>query len=367
MKIYLVGGAVRDALMGQPVRDRDYVVFGASEADFQDRFPGAKRVGRPRFVYIFHGEEYSLAETTDLQTDLSRRDLTINALARDESGVVYQHPGALADLQARVLRPVAEKNFFDDPLRVYRAARFAAMFPDFKVTAALSELMRKVADSGALSAVAAERVGQEVIRACAAAQPGRFLAVLAETGALSPWLAELASADTVPAGPAPYHDESLLSHLAAVMDRLTGDPLNVWMGLCHDLGKTATDRWQWPSHHRHDRIGETVAEALGRRLKLSNRFIRAGRAAARYHMVAGDYHRLRPGTRVCLLTLLHRQGLVGPLFELVFADRALDFRCGAAEDLRRILDVSLPAENRGKGRRSGLFLHQLRCRALARR
>jgi tRNA nucleotidyltransferase (CCA-adding enzyme) len=367
VKIYLVGGAVRDALMGRPVRDCDYVVLGASEADFLARFPGAKRLGHPRFVYIFHGDEYSLAEGMDLQTDLSRRDLTINALARDDSGVIYQHPGALADLNARVLRPVAEKNFFDDPLRVYRAARFAAMFPDFRVSAALTELMRAVAGSGALSGLAAERVGQEVLRACPASQPGRFLALLGNTGALSPWLAELESADTVPAGPAPYHDESLLAHVATVMNRLAGDPLQVWMGLCHDLGKTATDRRQWPSHHRHDRIGEPVADALGRRLKLSNRFIQAGRAAARYHMAAGDYDRLRPGTRVRLLTSLHRQGLAGPLFELVFADKSLDFRRQAAQDLQRMLAVSLPVEHRGDGRRSGMVLHQLRCRALARR
>ncbi|MDI3492666.1 MAG: hypothetical protein PWP17_549, partial [Desulfomicrobiaceae bacterium] len=156
MRIYLVGGAVRDMLLGRPVQDRDYVVVGGSEAELMRRIPGLTRVGRREPVWVRQGEEYTLAPEADIHANLASRDLTINALALDEDGQVIALPGAMEDLSARVLRPVAAANIMADPARLVRAARFAAQFPDFRVDVSWEEIARAMPEA-ALGAVAAER------------------------------------------------------------------------------------------------------------------------------------------------------------------------------------------------------------------
>ena len=364
LSIFLVGGAVRDRLMGRPVQDRDFVVLGASKQEFLNRFPGAKRVGRRHPVYIVGRDEYILSNAPDIQADLLNRDLTVNALAEDADGRIFGHPEAISDLKQTVLRPISEQNFLNDPLRVFRAARLAACLPNFAIHPSLEQVMASVGGKGRLEGLAAERVGNEVLKACACPKPGRFLALLAHTGALAPWLHERSRATNVPAGPLTHHSGSLLEHVTQVMNRLAGSALLVWMGLCDDLGKTLTDPQQWPKHHGHDLAGEELALNLGNRLRLPNRYIRAGAVAARWHMVAGRYGLLRPGTKVDMLLMLHKCDLVEALFEVVRADKGQDHVTRAHTDTKRILSVRLPGKYHGMGPKAGEMLRQLRCRAL---
>jgi tRNA nucleotidyltransferase (CCA-adding enzyme) len=365
MKIYRVGGSVRDELSGRPYKDRDYVVFGASEAEFLQRFPRAKKVGGRACVYIVRGDEYTLSDAADIASDLLLRDLTINAMARDENNQLLTHPLALSDLQSKTLRPVSTTNFFNDPLRVFRGARFAACLPDFKIHPSLPDAMSQVGERGGLDNIAAERVGNETLRACAGERPGNFLRLISKTGCLKPWFLEMADAAGIPAGPVPFHNESVADHLSQVMDILSGSPLRVWMALCHDLGKTGTDPALWPSHHHHDRIGREAALNLGRRLRLPRRFITAGAASARWHMAAGNYNRLRVTTKVNLLLQLHKLSLVDEMFALAVADQKPAVRSQAKADLEILLAVKLPRKHFGQGSRSGEILHQLRCEAMA--
>jgi tRNA nucleotidyltransferase (CCA-adding enzyme) len=365
LNIYLVGGAVRDRLLGRPEQDKDFVVVGASEDEFLNHFPHAKKVGQRHPVYIVGRDEYVLSAASDIQADLLSRDLTINALAQDLGGRIFGHPQARSDLKQAVLRPISEQNFLNDPLRVFRAARLAACLPNFGIHPSLEQVMGSVGGKGGLEGVAAERVGNEVLKACACPQPGRFLTLLACTGTLAPWLDELLRAADIPAGPSAYHSGSLLDHLTEIMNRLAGSALGVWMGLCHDLGKTRTDPQQWPKHHGHDLAGEELALNLGNRLRLPSRYIRAGAVAARWHMVAGRYDQLRPGTKVDLLVMLHKCDLVQELFEVVRADKGRDQVARAQTDMRRILSVRLSGEYREIGPKAGEMLRHLRCRALS--
>ncbi|NCC23693.1 MAG: tRNA nucleotidyltransferase, partial [Deltaproteobacteria bacterium] len=234
MKCYAVGGSVRDMLLGRPAADRDFVVFGATVEEFLAAHPGTVTVGGKNPVHLFQGDQYTLSLHPDLKSDLASRDLTINALALDEDDRIVAHSLALDDLDKKILRPVSEANFLADPVRAVRAARFSAQFPDFDLHQDTLWAMRSVAGKGLLESIAAERVGQEVLKSLATPEPGRFVRVLEQGNCLEPWLTELDGARSIPAGPRPRHDESLLEHTARVMDRLAGDPLSVWMGLCHD-------------------------------------------------------------------------------------------------------------------------------------
>jgi tRNA nucleotidyltransferase (CCA-adding enzyme) len=199
--------------------------------------------------------------------------------------------------------------------------------------------------------------------------PSRFIRLLRDGGCLRPWLAELADGEDVPAGPPQYHDKDVLGHTMEVMDRLAGDPLLAWMGLCHDLGKTATDPAGWPRHPGHDALGQGLARRLGERLALPNRYIEAGMVAARRHMTAARYAELRPGTRVDLLMHLHQKRLLAPLCALAAADHGRqgpDLLASARADLDTILSVRLDEQDRDRGRHSFDTLRRLRCEALAR-
>jgi tRNA nucleotidyltransferase (CCA-adding enzyme) len=364
LRIYLVGGAVRDELLGRPVRDRDYVVIGGDEEGFLRCFPEARKVGRKKSVYYLDGDEYTISPAQSIEEDLFTRDLTINALARDEQGRVIAHPEALNHLEEKILYPVSRANFFADPARVFRAARFGACFPDFSVHPDLMALMREVADQGACRTLSAERVGHELHKSLFCPAPCRFVCLCRQAGALTDWFKELDRGASIPAGPFPYHDETVLEHLCQVMDRLAGDPVLVWMGLCHDLGKTVTPSSLWPAHHGHDKAGVRIARDLGTRLRLPAAMIRAGMAAARWHMVLAMYPTLRPGTRVDLLTGVESSELLGRLCALVVADGGEDVAELVFRDFGIIHDVHLPPSWQGLGPRSGERLRTLRAQAL---
>lgn len=355
---------MRNTLLGLPVRDRDYLVLDATVEDFLQAHPAAKPVGKTFPVFILDHQEYSFPRADSLEQDLALRDFTVNALAMDEDGRLFCHPTALEDIKARVLRPASPSSLPDDPLRVIRAARFAAQMPGFTAHVELLQAMRAVAASGALAQPYAERVGQEVQKAIAGERPGEFLRLLDRAGCLSPWLAELAGASSIPAGPPQYHDASVLEHTARVMDRLAGDPLSVWMALCHDLGKVSTPAERLPRHFEHDLRGEGAALTLGQRLRLPTRLIRAGADASRWHMIAGNYPELRPSTRVDLLTRLKSRGVLREMFRLELADKNRDHSGLVQAELAVILAVKLPPEDQNLGELSAEKLRGLRIQAL---
>jgi tRNA nucleotidyltransferase (CCA-adding enzyme) len=212
MDVYLVGGAVRDELLGRPVRERDWVVVGASPEAMLKL--GFRQVGRdfPVFLHPDTSEEYALARTerktgpghkgfechagpdVTLEQDLERRDLTVNAIARASDGSLIDPFGGRSDLEAKVLRHVSVA-FSEDPLRVFRVARFAAQLDDFTVAEETRALMAELAGSGALAELSAERVWQELVKALGSKAPLRFFTVLASVGGLSTWFAELAEVE----------------------------------------------------------------------------------------------------------------------------------------------------------------------------
>jgi len=364
MQIYLVGGGVRDLLLGRAVRDKDYLVTNTTKEEFKATFPDAQEVGKAFPIFLMDGKEYAFPRGNSLEADLASRDLTINAMALDQDGEILGHPRAMEDLKQKILRPASLTSLEDDPLRVIRAARFYAQLPDFTPHQELLTAMERCGRSEGYEKIAADRVGQESRKALSAPQPGNFLRLLSRACCLSPWFIELKNAEDITAGPAPFHNTHVLGHTAEVMDKVAGDPLLVWMALCHDLGKCETPHSLLPSHVGHEKLGEKLAEQLGLRLRLPSKYIKAGQKAALLHMKAGRYPELRPGTRVDLLMDAHVTKIMEPLFKLATADHGNNFLCQAKEELNTILKVTLPEEDRNKGAASGERLRQLRAQAI---
>ncbi|WP_319584758.1 tRNA nucleotidyltransferase [uncultured Pseudodesulfovibrio sp.] len=364
MKVYLAGGAVRDLLLGRPLHDRDYLVTGATREEFRRAFPCAREVGRTFPVFLVEGLEFSFPRAGSLDKELESRDLTVNAQLLDVNGELVCHPQALGDLAGRILRPASAHSLSDDPLRVLRAARFWAQLPDFTPHAELISAMREIGASGKLTAISPDRVVPELRKALESPRPGNFLRLLAESECLLPWFPEFETGRAVPAGPLPYHDSDMLTHTCRVMDDLAGDPVAVWMGLTHDLGKTLTPRDRWPRHYGHDLAGIPLAETAALRLRMPNEYKTAGMKAARWHMTAASYGELRPGTRVDMLMDLHLSGTLTPLFKLVLADHCEDHLERAEKELATILPVRLAPEDMNHGAESGEKLRMLRAQAL---
>lgn len=365
MKIYKVGGAVRDMIMNRTVKDSDYVVIGANEEDFLARYPVAKPVGKKKAVYILGCDEYTLSHAKNIGEDLEYRDLTINSLAEDSDGEIIAHPLAFEDIENRILRPVRHDNFLNDPLRVFRAARFYAELPEFSFSGDLIETMKEVGACGKLTDLAPERVGREVLKAFGAPAPSRFLKLLLWADCLGSWLEEVTKFPFIPAGPKPFHNGSLFDHICDVMDKLAGNPLHVWMGFCHDLGKSLTDEKILPHHYGHEKTGVKIAEKIGDRLRLPQKYIKAGISASLWHMKAGQYSCLRPGTRVDMLMSLVREDIFEDVFILSHADRQSNNLYLAKKDLKAMMEVDLPHEFRNLGEKSGSKLRELRCQAIS--
>ena len=323
MQIYLVGGAVRDGLLGREVVDRDYVVVGASPEAMLAL--GYRPVGRdfPVFLHPQTHAEYALARTerksghgyhgftfhadpaVTLAEDLQRRDLTINAMALGDDGQLVDPFGGADDLRARVLRHVSPA-FVEDPLRVLRVARFAARFATYGFTVAdeTIALMRRIADSGELQHLVAERVWTETAKALQEARPGVYLQVLRASGALDVLLPELDALYGTPQR-AEYHPEidagihqEMVSDMAARI--APGDTQVGWAALLHDLGKGITPPAVLPAHIGHEHAGVPLVEAVCARLKVPVEHATLARIACRYHL---DVHRgaeLNPATLLAL-------------------------------------------------------------------
>ena len=318
MQCYVVGGAVRDALLGLPVKDRDWVVVGSTAADMLAQ--GFRAVGKdfPVFLHPHTQEEYALARTerksgpgytgfacyaapeVTLEDDLLRRDLTINAIARDEDGRLIDPHGGVADIAARVFRHVSPA-FAEDPLRILRVARFAARFTDFSIAPETLALMRGMVAAGEVDHLVAERVWQELARGLMEAQPSRMIRVLRDCGALTQLLPELERLFGVPQ-PALHHPEiDTGEHVLMVIDHAaaTAQPLSVrWACLLHDLGKGDTPADILPHHYGHELASARRAREVSMRLKAPTECRELAEMVAREHGVLGKAAELRPETMV---------------------------------------------------------------------
>jgi tRNA nucleotidyltransferase (CCA-adding enzyme) len=325
MRRYVVGGAVRDELLGQPASDRDWVVVGATPQQMIEL--GYVPVGRdfPVFLHPTSHEEHALARTerktargyhgfvihaapdVTLEQDLARRDLTINAIARDpDSGELIDPFGGRADIEAGVLRHVSDA-FAEDPVRILRVARFAARWPSFHVAPPTLALMQRMTQAGEVDALVPERVWQEVSRGLMEGRPSRMLQVLRECGALVRIAPEVDKLWGVPQPPQHHPEIDCGVHLMMVLDcsaRLAA-PLAVrYACLGHDLGKGSTPAEEWPRHIAHEARSVALVRALSARWRVPTDAAQLAEAVAAEH---GNVHRsldLSPAATVRLLQRL---------------------------------------------------------------
>ena len=351
MKTYLVGGAVRDPLLGLQSGDNDHVVVGSTPE--QMLALGFKPVGRdfPVFLHPQTGEEYALARTerksgrgyrgfvvdsdpsVTLEEDLGRRDFTINAIAKDEDGTLVDPLGGVRDIEARVLRH-AGPAFVEDPLRILRAARFMARFASlgFSVAPETRALMQDMVHAGELAELVPERVWQELSRALRSATPSAFLRTLRDCGALVQVLPEIDALYGVPQR-ADYHPEvdtgvhqQLVSDMAALL--APGDDVIGFAALTHDLGKALTPTDVLPKHIGHEHAGVAPLRALCERLKVPAEHRELAVIACREHLNVHRLAELRDATVFDLLS-----------------------RCDAFRKPERIAQLALvcEADKRGRG------------------
>jgi tRNA nucleotidyltransferase (CCA-adding enzyme) len=355
MQAYVVGGAVRDALLGLPVKDRDWVVVGSTPEHMLAR--GFRPVGRdfPVFLHPQTSEEYALARTerksgrgytgfvchaspeVTLEEDLQRRDLTINAIARAEDGTLIDPCGGQRDLAARVFRHVSPA-FAEDPLRILRVARFAARFTDFTVAPETLTLMRQMVRAGETDHLVPERVWQEFARGLMEAKPSRMIRVLRDCGALAVILPELDRLFGVPQ-PEKHHPEiDTGEHVLLVVDAaaVRNEPLPVrWACLLHDLGKADTPAHLLPHHYGHEAASARRAREVSERMKAPTECRDLAEMVAREHGILARADELRPETMVKLIERC--DGLRRPeRFALMLAAVACDHagRGNASENTR---------------------------------
>ena len=317
MKIYQVGGSIRDKLLGLPVADRDWLVVGATPEEMLAL--GYKKVGRdfPVFLHPESHEEYALARTerktspgyrgfafntspeVTLEQDLSRRDVTINAIAEDEAGNIIDFYGGRKDLEEGILRHITPA-FSEDPLRVLRVARFSARF-NFRIAPETLDLMQVISESGELSALAAERIWTETEKALATSHPENFFRALRQCGALELIFPEIDALFGVPQ-PETHHPEIDTGiHTMMVLQQAVGlskDTSIRFAALVHDLGKATTPREMLPKHRGHEERGVKILNKLCDRLKVPNRYRDLAVIVCMYHLICHKVDEMRPDTIV---------------------------------------------------------------------
>ncbi|GGA26327.1 multifunctional CCA addition/repair protein [Dyella nitratireducens] len=325
MRTYLVGGAVRDKLLGRPVIDHDHVIVGARPEHMLAL--GYKPVGKdfPVFLHPKTNEEYALARTerktgrgyhgfafhadpdVTLEQDLARRDLTINAMAEDEDGRLVDPYGGARDIEQRVLRHVSPA-FVEDPVRLLRVARFAARFAPLGFTVAdeTMALLQQMVRDGEVDHLVPERVWAETRKALSETQPSAFLRVLREAGALAVLFPEIDALYGIPQR-AEFHPEIDTGiHVEMVLDaaaRLApGNDLVGFCALTHDLGKALTPKEELPRHVGHEHRGVQPLRALAARLKVPTEHAELAELVCREHLNAHRAFELKPATALKLLT-----------------------------------------------------------------
>jgi tRNA nucleotidyltransferase (CCA-adding enzyme) len=317
MKIYQVGGSIRDRLLGLTVTDRDWLVVGSTPDEMVSL--GFKAIGKdfPVFLHPETHEEYALARTerktapgykgfafhaapdVTLEQDLSRRDLTINAIAEDEAGVLIDPFNGKTDLEKGILRHVSPA-FAEDPLRVLRIARFAARF-NFEVASKTMEIMKDISDSEELTALVPERIWAELEKALGYDYAPRFFEVLRDCNALKQIFPEIDGLFGVPQ-PEIHHPEIDTGiHTLMVLEqavRLSNDKTVRFAALVHDLGKATTPKDILPKHRGHEERGVKIINRLCKRLKIPTRYRELGVIVSRYHFICHKIDELRPETIV---------------------------------------------------------------------
>lgn len=325
MEIYLVGGAVRDELLGRSTKERDWVVVGATPEMMLAK--GYRKVGKdfPVFLHPMTGEEYALARTerksgkgyygfdcyaapdVTLEEDLKRRDLTINAIAKKEDGTIIDPFGGVRDLQDKKLRHVSNA-FVEDPLRVLRIARFAARFAElgFCIVEDTYQLLRVMIRQNELDYLAPERVWQELNRALSESMPQVFFQVLRRCGALQVLFKEIDQLYGVPATPKWHPEIDTGIHIEEALFRavsLTSDVSIRFAVLMHDLGKGVTPIPEWPSHHDHDKRGVALVQYFCNRYPVPNDYRDLALLVTEYHLLIPRIMELKSST---ILKILER-------------------------------------------------------------
>ncbi len=316
MQVYCVGGAVRDELLGLSVQDRDFVVVGSTPTEMEAA--GYKPVGKdfPVFLHPNTRDEYALARTerktakgykgfqvhadpdVTLEQDLARRDLTINAIAKDESGHLIDPYSGIQDLKDKVLRHVSPA-FSEDPVRILRAARFAARFIDFDVAPATMDLMREMVEKGEVDALVPERVWQEISKGLMEEKPSRMFEVLRACGALKKIMPELDVLWGVPQ-PANHHPEIDTGvHVMMVIDYAASKQYQLpvrFAALMHDLGKGTTPKDLLPRHIGHEQRSVDLLQVLCKRLRVPNDCKELAHIVAKFHGKVHQVEEMRPET-----------------------------------------------------------------------
>lgn len=321
MELYAVGGAVRDELLGLPVKDRDYVVVGATPEQMVAL--GYRPVGKdfPVFLHPNTQEEYALARTerktargykgfqvyaspeVTLAQDLARRDLTINAMAEDAEGRLIDPYGGKRDLDARILRHVSPA-FVEDPVRILRVARFSARFPDFTIAPETLALMQEMVANDEVDALVPERVWQEIAKGLMESRPSRMFDVLRTCGALGRIMPEIDRLFGVPQPPQHHPEIDTGVHVMMVIDYAADKHYSLvvrFAALMHDLGKGTTPRELWPRHLGHEQRGVGLVKALCKRLRVPNDCKELAVIVTSHHGKAYKVFEMRPET--CLRVL----------------------------------------------------------------
>ncbi len=388
MKIYQVGGSVRDKIMGiEKPADKDFVVVNGTEEEFLNKFPDAKKVGASFPVFLVNGEEYAFARkekkvspgyrgfeiiadrSVTLEEDLKRRDITINAMALDlETGEIIDPYGGINDIERKKIIHITD-SFAEDPLRVYRVARFSSVFHDFAIDPSTVLLMKKLKEE--LKEISAERVWTECQKALSGKDPARFFEVLKECEVLDIHFAEIEDLINVPAGPEEFHpgDIDTFDHTMKALRRLScnpggDDPVLVFSMLCHDLGKGLTDPDNYPHHYQHDKKGVKAVKELCGRLKAPSVYSKSAELVSRYHLTVGKIKELRPAKGVKVLEEIKNfpAGGISGFLKIVRSDSGRD-----TEDIENFIEKVIPALNeklpdkwKDLGRKSGELLLQIK-------
>ncbi len=316
MQIYLVGGAVRDELLGFAVKDKDYVVVGSTPEDMVAA--GFKPVGKdfPVFLHPKTHDEYALARTerktakgykgfavhasidVTLEEDLARRDLTINAIAKDADGKLIDPYNGLADIQSKTLRHVSD-GFAEDPVRILRAARLSARFADFTVASETNQLMKHMVAAGEVDALVAERVWQELAKGLMEDKPSRMFEVLRACGALHKILPELDKLWGVPQPPQHHPEVDTGVHVMLVVDYAAKQNFRLpvrFAALMHDLGKGTTPADVLPRHIGHEERSVRLLKDVSKRLRVPNDCKELAQIVAKFHGKLHQAHQMRPST-----------------------------------------------------------------------
>jgi tRNA nucleotidyltransferase (CCA-adding enzyme) len=324
MQIYCVGGAVRDELLGLKVIDKDFVVVGTTPQVMLDK--GYKSVGKdfPVFLHPKTHEEYALARTerkiasgykgfavhtspdVTLEQDLSRRDLTINAIAKDSAGKLIDPFNGQADIKSKTLRHVSEA-FAEDPVRILRAARFAARFTEFTIAPETMTLMRQMVAAGEVDALVSERVWQELSKGLMEQKPSRMFEVLRTCGALQKILPELDKLWGVPQPPQHHPEIDTGVHVMMVIDYAAAQNFSLpvrFATLMHDLGKGTTSLDVLPRHIGHEVRSVQLVKEVCKRLRVPNNCKELGVIVAKFHGKLHQALKMKPSTLLEFLTEL---------------------------------------------------------------